>query len=90
MTTDEGPQDLIEHLCRSAAISPKEAQHLLQEVLRFYMETSVEFMQRRHRELQRQGYSNDRIFEAIRVELSERRFASPPVSKRQIRRVIYG
>ena len=49
-----------------------------------------EYIAERHSELQRQGESNERIFERIALELRNLRFKAPELSSRQIRRRIYG
>ncbi len=90
MITEHDTQDLLDHLCRSAAIEPEKAQQLLREMLHFYNETSNEFMQRRHLELQQQGMNNEEIYTTIQTEVAQRRFAAPAITTRQIRRVIYG
>ena len=49
-----------------------------------------EFIQKRHKQLHSEGLKNNEIYQQIQNELSERRFAAPEMSLRQIRRVIYG
>lgn len=71
-------------------MAPQDAEHLVQEVLHFFGDTAEEFIVRRHRDLQQEGLSNAEIYTRITDELSTRRFRSPPLSERQIRRVIYG
>ncbi len=67
---------------------------LLRQVLKDFLEataeTSREYVLRRHRELQAGCLKNQDIFPIIKAELERRRFAAPPHSERQIRRMIYG
>jgi hypothetical protein len=50
----------------------------------------AEFVQRRHRELAARGLTNDRIFATVGAELSGRLFPAPPLTTRQLRRLVYG
>ena len=63
---------------------------MVEEVLAFLSEHPAEYVARRHVELRREGLANAAIFERLARELSRRRFASPPLSERQIRRLVYG
>jgi hypothetical protein len=45
---------------------------------------------RRHGELRAEGLRNEAIYERIREEVRQRRFAAPPLTPRQVRRIIYG
>lgn len=86
-----GPyDDLVVHLVRSTPLSAGEATRVVAEVLGYFAEPVPEFVRRRHAELQGSGLTNDRIFAALRVELATRRFAPPPLSVRQLRRIVYG
>ena len=49
-----------------------------------------DFVRRRHAELKLRGLTNDQIFVALGAELMARRFSSPPLSLRQLRRIVYG
>ena len=80
---------LLDHLEHSG-ISRGVATRVVAEVLAYFSETSEEFVRRRHRELQRDGVANSRSFALIAGELAGRRVTGPPLSERQIRRVIYG
>ena len=63
---------------------------MLAEVRAWFAEPVAEFVRRRHRELAARGLTNDRIFAAVGAELSGRLFPPPPLSSRQLRRMIYG
>jgi hypothetical protein len=82
--------DLVNHLCRSSALAAGEAQRLVSEVLAYFSETLEEFVRRRHAELRARGWRNEEIFAAIAEEVPGRRVVPRPMSRRQIRRMVYG
>jgi hypothetical protein len=81
---------LVEHLERSSCLSRGEAERVVADVVAFFSEAPDAFVVRRHGELKATGFSNSAIFAAIAAELDGRRFRAPPLSERQIRRLIYG
>lgn len=83
-------EDLIAFLVRTSRLSAPEAARLVNEVLSFLAETPDAFIRRRHLTLQSQGLSNDAIFTQLAAELERLRFRAPPLTARQIRRIIYG
>ena len=82
--------DLVAHLVRSTPLTPNEAARVVAEVVAYYGEAVPDFVRRRHAELRHRGLTNDRIFDEITAELAARRFAAPPLSHRQLRRLVYG
>ena len=82
--------DLIAHLVRSTPLTPNEAARVVAEVVAYYGEAVPNYVRRRHAELRHRGLTNDRIFDEISAELAARRFAAPPLSHRQLRRLVYG
>jgi hypothetical protein len=48
-----------------------------------------EFVRRRHAELRTYGAKHAEIFARIATELQDRVVAAPPLSERQLRRIIY-
>jgi len=88
MTNDIQP--LIEHLSRSTRLPDAQARRVVEDVLAYFNETVDDFVIRRHAELQSQGVRNDAIFDQLAIELTRRPFTQPSLSKRQIRRLIYG
>ena len=90
MAENAALQDLIDHLVRSTRLEPAEASRVVDEVLAYLSERPAEFVARRHAELQREGLGNPAIFQRLAAELDRRRFASPAMSLRQIRRLVYG
>lgn len=86
----EIPEQLLAHLARVSRLGRDEAAKLVLETLAYFADTVEEFVARRHAELQAENLRNDAIFARIRDELAARRFAAPPLSERQIRRLVYG
>ncbi|MEV7288118.1 hypothetical protein AB0O01_26735 [Streptomyces sp. NPDC093252] len=82
--------DLVDHLTRSTPLSRGEALRVIQDVLAYFDETTVDYVRRRHRELQAQGLVNATIFERIETDLKYRAVAPPDLSQRQLRRIVYG
>ena len=86
-----GPHDdLVAHLVRTTPLTAGEADRVVAEVLGYFAEPVPDYVRRRHGELQARGLTNDRIFSALRTELRDRRFPPPPLSARQLRRLVYG
>ena len=83
-------EELIAYLVRTSRLSRQEATRLVNEVLGFLAETPEAFIRRRHVALQSQGLANDAIFTRLVAELEQLRFRAPPLTARQIRRIIYG
>ena len=91
MKDDTNLQPLLNHLCNISRLEQTEAKKLVAEVITYFSETTEVYVQRRHKELkQDEGLSNTQIYQRIEVELGELVFASPTLSQRQIRRIIYG
>lgn len=83
-------QQLVDHLSSSAALPSPQARRVVEDVLAFFSETVETYVARRHAELQLRGMRNDAIFSTLVSELEQRRFATQPLTQRQIRRLIYG
>ena len=83
-------EELIAYLVRTSRLSAAEATHLVNEVLGFLAETPEAFIRRRHLALQSQGLANDAIYLRLVAEVERLRFRAPPLTPRQIRRIIYG
>ena len=82
--------ELIAYLVRTSRLSESEAARVVGEVFAFLAETPEAYIRRRHLALQAQGLANDAIFTQLATELERMRFRAPPLSARQIRRLIYG
>lgn len=87
---DDDSTQLIAHVARSTDLPRAQAARLIEDILGFYNESAEAFVTRRHQELMAQGLKNPAIFEAIALELTQRRFRAPDLSARQLRRLIYG
>ena len=83
-------EDLIRQLGRTTGLPAGVVARVVDDVLAYFDETVEEFVRRRHRQLQRRGHTNERIFEQIAAELPARRFAPAELSLRQLRRLVYG
>lgn len=83
-------EELLDHLERSTRLSRAEAGRVVAEVTSFFSESAEQFVARRHAELQRERLRNPAIFERIADELRGRPVAAPPLSQRQLRRIVYG
>ncbi|OED36692.1 hypothetical protein AB833_26450 [Chromatiales bacterium (ex Bugula neritina AB1)] len=88
--TEKPHHDLTLHLCRNYALCNEQAERIIEEVLAFFSESPDELIQRRHREMQREGLTNPEIFKALITEIQTHRFPASIISERQIRRIIYG
>jgi hypothetical protein len=82
-------QDLARYLAASTGLPPPTVVRVIADVVTYFNETAEEFVRRRHAELQRRQYKNDEIWPLIAAELSQRRFAAPALSERQLRRIVY-
>ena len=71
-------------------LSAAQARRAVEEVFDALRLGVDEYIALRHSELQRQGDSNERIFELIAEEVRGLRFKAPELTSRQIRRRIYG
>ena len=87
---DPFPQDLARYLAASTGLPQSTATRVIVDVTTYFSETIEAFVRRRHAELQRGQRKNDEIWPVIAAELSQRRFAAPGLSERQLRRIVYG
>ena len=87
--SDPFPQDLARYLAASTGLPQSTAVRVIADVTAYFGETIEEFVRRRHRELRRRQHRNDEIWPLIAAELGQRRFAAPPMSERQLRRLVY-
>ncbi len=91
MTDKPDLQPLINHLCHSNDLSASQAQRIIDEVIAYFAETPEDYVRRRHLEIRQEfGLANTLIFERIAAELAQLAFAAPALTRRQIRRIIYG
>jgi hypothetical protein len=83
-------KELVERIAASTDLSPQEAKRVIEDVLAWYREPLVDYVQRRHHQLRAHGSRNVEIYRTIGAELVTRLFAAPELSERQLRRMIYG
>ena len=87
---DPFPHDLVRYLATSTGLPQATAVRVITDVTTYFSETIDDFVRRRHAELRRGQRKNDEIWPVIAAELSQRRFAAPGLSERQLRRLVYG
>ncbi len=78
------------HLLSIVDITEPELDKVIADLLDHWSETLVQFVVRRHKELQRSNIPNRLAYSQIRDEVSSRRFLADPLSERQVRRILYG
>jgi hypothetical protein len=83
-------RDLVDRVAGSTGLTPAEAARVVEDVLAWYREPVEEYVRRRHAYHRLYGKRNPEIFELIAGELAGRLVAAPPLSQRQLRRIIYG
>ena len=83
-------EELATYIAASAGLPRCTARRVVQDVLRHHRDGTEDFVRRRHRELQVDGWHNARIYDRIRRELATRLVRGPELSSRQVRRLIYG
>jgi hypothetical protein len=83
-------QDLVDRVAGSTGLTPAEAARVVEDVLAWYREPVEEYVRRRHAYHQLYGKRNTEIFALIADELADRLVAAPPLSQRQLRRIVYG
>lgn len=81
---------LVQHVVESAGLEPAAARRLVEDVVAFYAEPVEDYVRRRHTRLKTYGARNDAIFAQLAEEVAGRVFAAPPLTERQLRRIIYG
>lgn len=82
--------DLVDRVASTTGLSPAEARRVIHDVLAWYGERVEDVVRRRHAELQLRGVRNDQAFPQIAAELTRRLVAPPPLTARQLRRIVYG
>jgi hypothetical protein len=87
---DAYPRDLVRHVAVSTGLPEATATRVVADVTAYFKETVDEFVVRRHGELRGSNRKNDEIWPIIAAELGGRRFGSPELSERQLRRMVYG
>ena len=81
---------LIDRIVASTGLTGAEAARVVEDVVAFHAEPVEAFVRRRHGELKTYGARNPEIFARIADELATRVVAAPPLTERQLRRLVYG
>ena len=81
--------ELVERIAASTGLTPAEAARVIEDVVAFHAEPVEEFVRRRHAHLKTYGAKNPEIFARIAEELAARVVAAPPLTERQLRRIVY-
>ena len=89
MKHDDLKTQLRRRLIQTVGLTREQSEQILQEIFDVLDETPDEFIASRHLALQRQGWTNQEIYERLQEELDQGRFRAPSYSLRQIRRRIY-
>jgi hypothetical protein len=82
--------ELVERIVASTGLTAAEAARVIEDVVAHHAERVEEYVRRRHAELKTHGASNPEIFTRIAEELGGRVVGAPPLTERQLRRIIYG
>jgi hypothetical protein len=82
--------ELISRVSASTGLSRGEAARVVADVVGWYREPVEDYVRRRHSYLRTYGKRNNEIFGLIAAELGDRLVASPDLTERQLRRIVYG
>lgn len=82
--------ELVTRVAASTGVSTAVARRVVDDVIAFYAEPVADVVRRRHAELRTHGARNPEIFARIAGELGRRVVAAPPLTERQLRRLVYG
>ncbi len=82
--------DLVSQVAASTGLSTSVAARVVTDVIAYYDEPVEDFVRRRHADLKTHGMRNPEIFAQVSAELASRVVSAPPLSDRQLRRVVYG
>jgi hypothetical protein len=81
---------LVSHVVATTSLTPGEAARVIEDVIAFHAQPVEEYVRARHADLKTYGAKNPEIFARIADELRDRVVASPELSERQLRRIVYG
>lgn len=82
--------EIVRRVAESTGLDIAHAERVVDDVVVWYREQVADYVRRRHRELKTYGRHNDEIFALIADEVAGRVFAAPPLTTRQVRRIVYG
>lgn len=81
---------LVAHVVATTSLTPGEAARVIEDVIAFHAQPVEDYVRSRHAHLKTYGARNPEIFARIAAELGERVVAPPPLTERQLRRIVYG
>lgn len=82
--------ELVDRVAATTGLSRGEAARVVADVVAWFGEPVEDYVRRRHARLQLHGHRNEAIFAALAAELTDRVVAAPPLTARQLRRIVYG
>lgn len=82
--------EVVQRVAASTGLSHAEASRVVADVVSYFAEPAESFVRRRHADLRTYGMKNPEIFARIGAELRQRVVSAPPLSDRQLRRIVYG
>ncbi len=82
--------EVVQRVAASTGLSHAEASRVVADVVSYFAEPAENFVRRRHADLKTYGMKNPEIFARIGAELHQRVVAAPPLTDRQLRRIVYG
>ena len=83
------PRELVRHVATSTGLDEATASRVVADVMAYFGQTVEEYVIERHDDLKSRNHKNDDIWPLITDELRHRRFRSPELSPRQLRRIVY-
>jgi hypothetical protein len=82
--------ELVDRIASSTGLTPAEAARVIEDVVAFHAEPVESYVRRRHAHLKTYGVRNPQIFARLAEELGGRVVSAPPLTERQLRRLVYG
>ncbi len=83
-------EEIVRRIAGTTGLTAGEAARVIEDVIAWYGESAEEYVRRRHGQLQTYGTRNTEAFRIIADELANRPVKAPPLTERQLRRIIYG
>jgi hypothetical protein len=90
LSTVAADPTLVAHVVATTGLNSAEAARVVEDVVAFHAESVELYVRRRHAELKTYGVRNPEIFGRLAEELGDRVVAPPPLTERQLRRIVYG
>lgn len=87
---DTYPDDLVRHVAATTGLDEATATRVVADVVAYFGQPVEEFVRQRHTELRDMNKRNDDIWPRLAAEVSSHRFRAGDLTKRQLRRIVYG